>query len=61
MRDVDEYVHSLQSYCIFKQFGAQVVCCDELAHRALKKNTHTYYRIVKTFGREILDLRIVCR
>ena len=40
---------------LFKQFGAPVVCCDELAHRALRKKTHTYRSIVKAFGRNILD------
>ncbi len=41
--------------CLFKQFGAQTVCCDELAHRALRQNTHTYRQIIKLFSKKILD------
>lgn len=40
---------------LFKEFGASVVCCDELAHRALWKNTKTYRSIVEAFGTDILD------
>ena len=40
---------------IFKQLGARVVCCDELAHRALRKNTGTYKEIVRVFGCTILN------
>jgi len=40
---------------VFKQLGAQVICCDELAHRALRRGTQTYRAIVKTFGKRICD------
>ena len=40
--------------CFFRQLGAHVVSCDELAHRALRKNTQTYRRIVDRFGKDIL-------
>jgi dephospho-CoA kinase len=39
---------------VFKKLGAQIVCCDEIAHRALRKHTKTYNRIVKAFGSDIL-------
>lgn len=43
--------------CVFGKLGAQVICCDEIAHRALWKNTKTYKKIVAEFGLAILDKR----
>ncbi len=40
---------------MLQQYGARVVCCDAIAHRALWKNTRTYRAIVKTFGKAIID------
>ncbi len=43
------------SLLIFEQLGAKTVCCDKLAHMALRKNTKSYKAIVKQFGDKILD------
>lgn len=40
---------------LFAKLGAKVICCDEIAHRALWKNTLTYKQIVECFGKTILD------
>lgn len=39
----------------FRQLGANVVCCDEIAHRALRRNTGTYKQIIAEFGGSVLD------
>ena len=40
---------------LFKSLGAQTICCDEIAHRSLRKNTRVYKNIIRIFGRKILD------
>ncbi|MBU1863510.1 MAG: dephospho-CoA kinase [Candidatus Omnitrophica bacterium] len=40
---------------LFKQFGAHVICCDQVAHKALRKKSPSYRAIVKQFGKGILD------
>ncbi len=42
---------------IFKRLGAKVIDADKLAHRALKKGSATYKRIIATFGASILDTK----
>jgi len=45
---------------LFKSLGAKVVDADELGHKALKKDSTTYKRVVAAFGKNILlpDLSI---
>lgn len=40
---------------VFEKLGAQTICCDEIAHRALRKNTRSYRAIVDAFGHAILN------
>ena len=40
---------------IFKKLGAKVIDADKLAHKALKKGSAAYKRIVAVFGKSILD------
>ena len=40
---------------IFRKLGAKVIDADKLAHKALKKGTAVYKRVVKEFGSSILD------
>jgi dephospho-CoA kinase len=39
---------------VFKKLGAHVICCDTIAHNALRKNSGTYKKIVRTFGEKVL-------
>jgi len=39
---------------IFKGYGAVVLDADEIAHRTIRKNSTSYKKVLKTFGREIL-------
>lgn len=41
----------------FGSLGARVLDADKMAHECLKKDTLTYKKIVKKFGKEILDSR----
>jgi dephospho-CoA kinase len=41
--------------CFFEKLGAKVICCDELAHRALEKKTPTYNAIIRVFGEDVVD------
>lgn len=38
----------------FKECGAIVLDADKVAHKALRKNTDTYKKILKVFGKDIL-------
>lgn len=40
---------------MFKALGAVVLDADKMAHKTFKKDTSSYERIVKVFGRDILD------
>lgn len=40
---------------IFKKLGAKVIDADKLAHKALKKGSAAYKRVVEIFGKSILD------
>lgn len=40
---------------MFRELGATVIDADKLAHKALKKGTAPYKKIVAAFGRSILD------
>src|SRR3989338_3927722 len=40
---------------VFKKLGADIIDADELGHKALKKGSATYKRIVAVFGKSILD------
>ena len=40
---------------IFKKLGAKVLDADKLAHEALKAKTPSYKKIIKEFGRGVLD------
>jgi dephospho-CoA kinase len=40
---------------LFESLGAQTACCDEIARRALRKNTRTYRAITEAFGPAILN------
>lgn len=40
---------------MFKALGAVLLDADTMAHKTLKKNTSSYKKIVKVFGRRILD------
>ena len=45
---------------LFKRLGAKVIDADKLGHKALKKSSTAYKRVVATFGKKILkpDLSI---
>lgn len=40
---------------LFRTWGARVIDADRLGHEALRKNTESYRKIVREFGREVLD------
>ncbi|MCS7228225.1 MAG: dephospho-CoA kinase, partial [Endomicrobia bacterium] len=40
---------------IFKKFGYPTVSCDDVYHKLLKKDTFLKYKLVRTFGKQILD------
>jgi dephospho-CoA kinase len=40
---------------VFKKLGAKVVDADKLGHKALKKGSATYKKVVAAFGKKILD------
>lgn len=40
---------------IFKELGAEVIDADKMAHKALRKGSETYKKIIDVFGRSILD------
>ena len=42
---------------IFRELGARVVDADRIAHKAIRKGSPAYKRIVKLFGRKIIDKR----
>ena len=42
---------------IFKDLGAKVIDADRIAHRIIRKSSPEYRRIVKLFGRDILNRR----
>jgi len=39
---------------LFRQLGAEVICCDRLAHEALKKGTSAYQQIKRVYGPTVL-------
>ena len=40
---------------VFKSLGAKVLDADRMAHESLKKGTRTYRRIVRIFGKAVLN------
>lgn len=40
---------------IFKRLGCRVISADEVAHEILKPKTRVYYKVIKTFGKKILN------
>jgi dephospho-CoA kinase len=40
---------------LFKSLGARTLCCDEIAHRSLRKNSQVYHEIIRLFGKAVLD------
>jgi dephospho-CoA kinase len=40
---------------IFKELGAGIIDADKLAHKALKKGSATYKKIIAAFGKSVLD------
>ena len=40
---------------IFRELGARVIDADKIAHKAIRKGTPAYKRIVKLFGKKILN------
>ena len=40
---------------IFKELGARVIDADRIAHKVIRKGSIAYKRIVKLFGKKILD------
>ena len=40
---------------LFRSLGARVIDADRIAHRAVRKGTPVYERIVDAFGPSILD------
>jgi dephospho-CoA kinase len=42
---------------MFKQFGAEVVCADKIAHRLMLPKTVVWKKIIKNFGSEIIGQR----
>lgn len=40
---------------LFRKYGFRVINADEIGHRAIKKNSAAYSRIVESFGNGILD------
>ena len=40
---------------IFRELGAKVIDADRIAHKAIRKGTPAYKRIVKLFGKKILN------
>lgn len=46
---------------IFKSFGAKVIDLDKLAHKALKRDTKSFDKIVKEFGKDILVNNAISR
>ena len=40
---------------IFKDLGAKVIDADRIAHKVIRKGTPAYVRIVKSFGKKILN------
>lgn len=40
---------------LFKKHGFKVINADEIGHKIIKKNSAAYKKIIKEFGKEILD------